>query len=105
MLWLSADQRSCIALNVLPAEMLVGSPADAGAMARLGYEIGNLHVPMEIDGGKIIAPSDGPIEAAFERAGVAFAVETRRFQPTCRSLIEVAIAPQMQIMTRVAENV
>ncbi|MBV8780399.1 MAG: hypothetical protein JO353_03290 [Phycisphaerae bacterium] len=97
-LW-QADAHA-IVLNVLPDLVLVGKPDNPKSLAVLLYEIGNLHEPVQIEGEWIIAPADGPIEAAFAQAGVAFDLQTRRFEPTCRSTVQLIVPPQIPIDRR-----
>src|SRR4051812_36396562 len=44
---LQRDETTLIAVNLLPANVLVASPAGIGAMGRIAVELGNLHVPVE----------------------------------------------------------
>jgi urease accessory protein len=86
--WASTDSPT-IAINVLPAEVLIAHSPDPQAIARLCYELGNLHVPVQIQNTWILTPADGPVEALMDRLGVSYETTHARFEPT---LVSPAIA-------------
>jgi urease accessory protein len=79
--WALGDSPT-IAVNVLPAELLIARSSDPLAIARLCYEMGNLHFPVQIQDNCILTPADGPIEALMDRLGVSYETTHARFEPT-----------------------
>jgi urease accessory protein len=78
-----------VAVNVLPTDVLVASFSDCESLARVALELGNLHVPVEVDGAKLILLPDGPTFAVLERYGIPNVQECRRFNPEIASLLSL----------------
>jgi len=70
-----------IAINVLPCEVIVADVNDAVIMAKLALELGNLHLPVEIQPGQIMFIEDGPAMAVLDALQIPFARTVRRFEP------------------------
>jgi len=58
---LSIVGSAIIAVDIIPAECIVIQPRNLHEMAALCYEIGNKHLPLFYDHGKLIVPFEGPI--------------------------------------------
>jgi urease accessory protein UreE len=92
------DEQIVIAVNALPATVLVAPIPDGLLAARVALELGNLHVPVEIGAGQIVALPDGPTEAVLRRHGVPFRTELRRFEPEPCSTKAIPVrSPEFQI--------
>jgi len=71
-----------VVVNVVPAEVCVARPESSERLVAVAFEMGNLHVPIELTDGHVVAPGGAAVEVALERLGVAFDLATRRFEPT-----------------------
>jgi urease accessory protein len=71
-----------VAVNVLPTEVCIVRPASALELATVAFEMGNLHVPIELSADRLAVPSSAAVEVALERLGVDCDVDARRFEPT-----------------------
>jgi urease accessory protein len=78
---LSNKQDVQISVEVLSSEVLVAGPMTAHELASLAFELGNLHVPVEISDDEIRAAPDGPIMEVIERLQVRSEIRVCRFQP------------------------
>jgi len=70
-----------VAVHQAMSAVLVARPASAGALALLALELGNLHVPVQVEGEHLIVLDDGPTREALVRHGAGFVEEQRRFEP------------------------
>jgi urease accessory protein len=95
--WQSASRGELVAVNVLPTNVIVGRTGDAKQLALLAYELGNLHVPIELEGDLIISPFDGPVMEAFEKIGIDFQTISRRFIPTAIGTPGVSLSAEFRI--------
>lgn len=86
-----------VAVNVLPCEVLVARPRDLAELAGAAFKLGDLHVPAQLDGDRIITIPDGPTEAALTELAIPFEVQHRRFEPTLRSTTEITISNTFKI--------
>jgi len=59
-------------------EIAPGAPREA---ARIGWMIGNLHFPIEIDGDVLRVPEDAAVRQLFEREHIHFATVQKIFRP------------------------
>jgi urease accessory protein UreE len=85
-----------LVVNVLPCESLVIEVPSATELAQAAYAIGNLHLPAEITGGRIILPADNSTEAALDRLGIAYRVELRRISPMRNILPQITVASELR---------
>jgi urease accessory protein len=81
-----------IAVHILPCPVVVARPRNPIEWAKLAYELGNLHVPIELLPDRLVTICDGPVEAALHRVGVPFETEMRRFEPLRGSGMEITLA-------------
>lgn len=75
------DASKLIWVDVQPVSLLVATIADPVVMAAVSYQLGNLHVPLQISGQSIITLPDGPIEAVFRHFCVRVEEDIRAFDP------------------------
>lgn len=75
-----------MAVNLIPADVLVACPRTLCEMGQLAVEFGNLHQPIQIDADELIVLFDGPTEGIFNRRGVPHRHERRRFIPEPASI-------------------
>jgi len=54
---------------------------DATEAAETGWQIGNLHMPVQVAGGEIRVGDDPAVRQLFASMGIAFAVKDEIFQP------------------------
>lgn len=54
---------------------------DATEAAETGWQIGNLHMPVQVAGGEIRVGDDPAVRQLFTGMGIAFAVKDEIFQP------------------------
>lgn len=65
------DEEKIIAVNVLETEAIVMNPHSMMQMGTLCYEIGNKHIPLFIQSGKVLLPFEMPIYRWLEASGFA----------------------------------
>jgi urease accessory protein len=95
---LCADPQSLVAVNLLPADVITGSPGTLRQMALIAFELGNLHFPIEIGEDSITTLRDGPAEAVFRRYEVPCRRETRRFAPLRASVLNnMRLSPAFRV--------
>jgi len=75
------DGQERIAIHLLPCEVLIAQISDPAKLARVLYELGNLHAPVELMADKVVTIPDGPVEAALRQFGVAYETANRPFCP------------------------
>lgn len=64
-----------------PEVVYVVSPGSAEEAALVGWKIGNLHLPVEITGGRVRVLHDPAVRQLCEREGWPWAEETVLFKP------------------------
>jgi urease accessory protein UreE len=93
------DEEGNVAIHVEPCELIVVPFSTAAVAARLALELGNLHLPVEINDTELYFPPDSvAIEMAEATAG-SWRREVRRFRP--QSLIAmggVALSRDFQVI-------
>lgn len=89
-----------IAVNVMPTEVVIAQPKDSAILAAACYELGNLHVPVQLEGDLLITLADGPVEGALEQLGIPYEVQIRRFEPTMVSVGQITLADQFALNRR-----
>ena len=72
------DERSIIAVEVIPCECLVIKPADMFEMASICYEIGNKHLPLFYEDGELLVPFENPMFRLLEAKGHAISKAKRK---------------------------
>ncbi|CAM2737409.1 urease accessory protein UreE [Helicobacter hepaticus] len=68
------DEHKIIIISILPTWVLCMKPTHWHTMARLCYEIGNLHIPLfyNKDTMKLQAPFEQPLQRILEKQSIAF---------------------------------
>ena len=90
-----------IAIHVMPCEAIVADVADAVTMAALALELGNLHLPVEVQPGQLIFIEDGPAMAVLDALQIRFTREFRRFEPMkVISFPSVEVSPALRTIIR-----
>jgi urease accessory protein len=84
---LHADDHHLITINLLPTELLIATPPSARHAALIAFELGNLHLPVEITDHEIVTLPDGPALAVCRQHEVPHRLETRRFHPLRSSVL------------------
>jgi len=65
-------------------DVLVSVLGDATASARLGYELGNRHLPVAIGNDRLVTPYDRLVEDLFARSGIPYSRMKELFEPAER---------------------
>jgi len=66
---LYADEKSLIAVEILPCDVIVIQPASMYEMAAVCYEIGNKHLPLFYENNSLLIPYEAPIFRMLQAAG------------------------------------
>jgi urease accessory protein UreE len=69
-----------IHIDLIPTDVLA-IQANADQQVGLIYAFGNLHLPLQVDGGQIITPADGPAMTVLRELGLTAVRDRRRFDP------------------------
>jgi urease accessory protein len=78
----ATDDAPAVAINIRPCQLLFARPGSSRDLASLCYELGNLHVPLQIDNSRVMTISDGPVEAVLVKLGIPYETGVARFEPT-----------------------
>lgn len=78
---LISDGMRTVAIAVRPCHVLLLHPPDAETAILLALGLGNLHAPVQLDGGQMIVIPDGPVEELLAELKVASTPAVRRFEP------------------------
>jgi len=70
-----------LVVRVQPVNVWVATFANPSTLAVVALELGNLHVPVEVDGDMLIVPPDGPIREVLDRYGATVESVARIFAP------------------------
>ena len=97
LLWQSDDGSSAVVVNVLPSEVLVATATTLEEAASIGFELGNLHAPMQFAAERIITLYDGPIQAVLDRLVVSYERQTRRFEPQFKGDGQFTLADNFEL--------
>jgi urease accessory protein len=92
---LARERSHQIVVNLIPCKALVIETRSATDLAQTAYAVGNLHLPAQIEEGRIILPADVPTEAALGRLGISYQVRTRRIRPVANLLPRLAVAARL----------
>ncbi len=71
-------------LSVVPDEVMVITPGDIDQMGRVAHMLGNLHKPVQVEGGTITLLRDPVVEDTLHDQGVSFVVEKRQLTEAMR---------------------
>jgi len=85
-----------IVINLMPCPALVIAPRSTTELAEAAYAIGNLHLPAQIEDGRIILPADVATEADIGRLGISYQLQTRRIRPMQNAIPRVTIGSELK---------
>jgi len=74
------DESRALLVELLPCDCIVLKPQTMPEMARAGYELGNRHAPLFIEGEELLTPYDAPLFKALEKCGFAVARKTAKLK-------------------------
>ncbi len=75
------ENQTCYVIDQTSEPTLVVKLPSASEAAALGWAIGNLHLPLEIAGDRVITPDDPALHALFQQRGIAYQSAPRVFHP------------------------
>lgn len=84
---LYADNLVLIAVDILDCDALVLKPSTMYEMAFAGYEIGNKHLPLFYEDGRLLLPFDAPTHKLLQAAGLTVSVEKRKLSNPLRTTV------------------
>ncbi len=64
-----------------PEPVLEIALTDPAASAKLGWSLGNLHFPVEIQGGNLRVVDDSAVRSYLDRDGIPYSVHDKVFKP------------------------
>ncbi len=84
-------------ISVAACEVCVALITDAALAAKVAIELGNLHLPVEVEAGPtLIFQPDGPALRVLRRYHVPWRNERRRFQPLRATATAVKLGPGLR---------
>ena len=99
------DAHQAIVIHVVPCEVIVAKPENARTLALLALELGNLHMPAQIERDEIAFIEDGPAMAVLDATQIPWTREVRRFEPVQTiSMPGVNISPGLRMIIRSEES-
>ncbi len=76
------SETHCYRIRQMPEPVLaICLAGDATEAAETGWQIGNLHMPVQVVGGEIRISDDPAVRQLFTSMGIAFAIKDEIFQP------------------------
>ncbi len=75
------DASRLIYVDLQPVALLTATTPDPAKLATVAYELGNLHLPIELSPAGVTTLADGPAIAVFRQHGLEPQEQTRRFNP------------------------
>ncbi len=94
------DAGQIVAVHLLECDVIVASP-EPGKIANLALELGNLHLPVEIDGPHLVFVEDADAMVALDHMQIRWTRASRRFAPVeIISTQRVNFAPDYNIVIR-----
>ncbi|HMH20129.1 MAG TPA: urease accessory protein UreE [Puia sp.] len=90
---LYASESSLIAVDILPCETVVVSPASARELAAVCYEIGNKHLPLFWENGDVLTPCEAPLLRWLIAAGYEARAEKRKLLYPLKTTVAVHAHP------------
>ena len=70
-----------LVVRVKPCPVLVVRCSSVVTTARVAYELGDRHVPMQVARDGVLTPEDDAVAAILDRLGAPYVLECRRFEP------------------------
>jgi urease accessory protein len=85
---LYADEKTIIAIAILPCEVIVIQPGSMHQMAAACYEIGNKHLPLFYEDDLLLIPYEAPLFRLLQAAGFTIRKEEKQLlQPLKTSVV------------------
>lgn len=75
------SESAVYAIAQQPEDLYEINPVDPPRAARIGWMIGNLHFPIAIENGAVLAPADPAVRQLLEREHIQFAQVRKIFHP------------------------
>lgn len=81
------DEKSIIAIDILPCECIVVAPKNMFEMASVCYEIGNKHLPLFFDKEELLVPNEMPLYKLLITQGYIVKQEQRQLLQPLRTTV------------------
>lgn len=81
------DEATIIAIDIIPCDVLVITPASMFEMASVCYEIGNKHLPLFFDQNEVLVPFEMPLYRLLLAQGFAVKQEKRKLLQPLRTTV------------------
>jgi urease accessory protein UreE len=95
------DEVQSIAIHVVPCELIVAKITDSRKLALLALEIGNLHLPAQVEKDEIAFIEDGPVMEVLDTMQIPWTKQHRRFDPAqVISVPSVDLSPALRTIIR-----
>lgn len=92
------DDATAIAVCVTPCEVILADVPDTRQMCLLALELGNLHLPVQLENERIAFTEDAVAMAVLETMQIRWRREVMRFEPAVvMSAPTVEVAPQLRV--------
>lgn len=78
---LYANEHGYITVEAAQEQVLVVDAGNIAAGARVAYEVGNRHLPISINGSRIVILRDAHLEEFFLKNGIPYRLEKAAFEP------------------------
>ncbi len=100
---LFADDKSIVAVSILPCDCIVIKPADMFQTASACYEIGNRHLPLFYENNLLLVPLDPPLMHSLQKQGYDVKEEKRKLlQPLKTTVTPHGIAGEILLSKNLA---
>jgi urease accessory protein len=97
---LFADDKTIIAISIVPCTCIVIVPDSHMALAALCYEIGNRHLPLFFDGQELQIPMDEPLYRLLCMQGYPAKTANRQLQQP----LKTTVVPHLNFSNALAEK-
>jgi urease accessory protein len=85
---LYVDEKTLIAIDIIPCEVVIIQPATMYQMAAVCYEVGNKHLPLFYENDHLLIPYEAPIFRMLQAAGYEVRKEVQKLtQPLKTSVL------------------
>jgi len=81
------DEKSIIAIDILPCECIVVAPKNMFEMASVCYEIGNKHLPLFFDKEELLVPNEMPLYKLLITQGYIVKQEQRQLLQSLKTTV------------------
>lgn len=84
---LYTDEKTIIAVQILPCEVIIIHPTSMYQMAAVCYEIGNKHLPLFYETDAVLIPYEAPVFRMLQAAGFDIKKEVRQLLHPLRTSV------------------